>query len=58
MLRIAAHMLLLGSEQLASSGADRLPRQGDEVQYHQEKEHRVFPNWPYDSLQGYWQHSR
>ena len=58
MLRIAAHMLLLGSEQLASSGADKFPRQGGEVQYHQEKEHRVFASWPYNSLPGYWRHSR
>ena len=51
-------MLLLGSEQLASSGADKFPRQGGEVQYHQEKEHRVFASWPYNSLPGYWRHSR
>lgn len=41
MMRIAAHTLLLGSEQLASSGADRFLRQGGEVRYHQEKEHKV-----------------
>ena len=57
-LHIAVHMLPLGSERLFSSRADRSPRQEDEVQYHQEKEHMVSPRWPCDRLPGYWRHSR